>query len=94
MRMDPTSAISMPRLGESTSHDERRQGPLHHHGSPSESEHCVFGTACNAGPIPQLPLPRDFSSAATARAVAFASLAGTLYLVHLPQPRAPPGRLS
>ncbi len=94
MRMDPTPASPIPRLGGSTSHDEHRHAPFNHHGSPSQSEHCVFGTACNAGPIPQLPLPGDFSSAATARAVALASLAGAGHLVHLPQPRAPPGRLS
>jgi hypothetical protein len=94
MRMEPTPANSMPRREEAPSHDDHRRGLPHHHGSPSQSEHCVFGTACNAGPIPQSPLPGDFSPAATARAVALAPLAGAIYLVHLPQPRAPPGRLS
>ncbi len=69
--------------------------PHHHHsGSPSHSEHCVFGTACSAGPTPYLPLPSDSSSAKQLRAVAVVSIAGAVRLVHLPQPRAPPGRLS
>jgi len=70
-----------------------RQGP-HHHGSPSQSEHCVFGAGCSAGPIPHLPLPGDFSSAQQLIAVVFVSIAGAVHLVHLPQPRAPPGQLS
>jgi hypothetical protein len=68
---------------------------LHHHsGSPSHSEHCVFGTACSGGPIPHLPLPSDISPTQQLRAVAFVSFAGAVRVVHLPQPRAPPGRLS
>jgi hypothetical protein len=75
------------------------RGPLpeahhHHSGNPSHSEHCVFGTACSAGPIPHLPLPSDISSALRLRAAAFVSIAGAVRLVHLPQPRAPPGRQS
>jgi len=74
-------------------------GPLqqahhHHSGSRSHSEHCLFGTASSAGPIPHLPLPCDISPARQLRAVAFVSIAGAVRLVHLPQPRAPPGRLS
>jgi hypothetical protein len=70
-------------------------GAHHHHsGSPSHSEHCVFGTACSTGPISHLPLLGDSSSAQYLRAVEFASIAGTFRLVHLPQSRAPPGRLS
>jgi hypothetical protein len=87
MGMDPMPAHS-------ASHHGPLQGTHHHRGSPPQSEHCVFGTACSAGPIPHLPLPSDFSSAQQLRAVAFASIAGTVHLVHLPQPRAPPGRLS
>jgi hypothetical protein len=71
-----------------------QQGPHHHHGSPSQSEHCVFGTACSAGPISHLPLPSDFSSPQQLRADAFASIAVAVRVVHLPQPRAPPRRLS
>jgi hypothetical protein len=66
----------------------------HHSGSPSPGEHCVFGTACSAGPIPHLPLLSELSSARQLRAVAFVSFAAAIRLVHLPQPRAPPGRLS
>jgi hypothetical protein len=64
----------------------------HHSGSPSHSEHCVFGTACSAGPIPHPSLPSDFSSAQQLRAVAFTSIAIPVRVVHLPQSRAPPGR--
>lgn len=85
MGMDPVPAGP-------TSHRGPEQGPPHH--PPSQSEHCVFGTACSAGPIPDLPLPGDFSSARQLRAVAFASIAGAVRVVHLPQPRAPPSRLS
>jgi hypothetical protein len=69
----------------------------HHHqhsGSPSHSEHCVFGTACAAGPISHLPLLSDVSSAQQLPAPGLVSSAGAVRLVHLPQPRAPPGRLS
>jgi hypothetical protein len=70
------------------------RGPLHgahhHSGSPSHREHCVFGTACGAGPILQLLLQSDISSALQLRTVAFDSIAGAVRLVHLPQPRAPP----
>jgi hypothetical protein len=68
-------------------------GSHHHHGSRSQSEHCVFGTACGAGPIPHLPPSSDFLPAQPLRAVAFASIALTVRVVHLPQPRAPPARL-
>jgi hypothetical protein len=71
-------------------------GGIHHHhpGSPAHNEHCVFGTACGVGPILHLPLPSDISPARQLRAVAFVSIAGGVRLVHLPQPRAPPGQLS
>jgi hypothetical protein len=70
------------------------QGPDHHHGRPSHSEHCVFGTACSAGPIHHLPLPSESSSGRQLRVVAVASIAIDVHVVHLPQPRAPPGQLS
>jgi hypothetical protein len=70
------------------------QGPDQRHGTPSHSEHCVFGTACGAGPFSHLTLPSDFSSAQQLLAIAFASIAVGVRVVHLPQPRAPPGRLS
>jgi hypothetical protein len=91
-RTDSMGMDSMP--ADSSSHPVPQQGPHHHHGSPSQSEHCVFGTACSAGPIPHLPLPSDFSSARQLRMVAFASIAVAVRVVHLPQPRAPPSRLS
>ncbi len=81
-------------VGDSTPDHGPLQGTHHHHGSPSQSEHCVFGTACSAGPIPHLPLPSDFSSALKLRAVAFASIAVAVHLVHLPQSRAPPAELT
>jgi hypothetical protein len=90
---EPPHADSMGT--DSTSHHGPLQGAHQHQsGSPSHSEHCVFGTACGAGPIPHLSVPSDISSAEQLRAVAFVSTAGALHLVHLPQPRAPPGRLS
>ncbi len=66
----------------------------HHSGGRPHSEHCVFGTACSAGPITHLPLLSDISCARQLRAIAFVSVAGTVRRVYLPQPRAPPGRLS
>jgi peptidoglycan/LPS O-acetylase OafA/YrhL len=68
-------------------------GPHHHHGSRSQSEHCVFGSACSAGPIPHLPPPSDLLPAQPIRAVALASIVLIVRVVHLPQPRAPPARL-
>jgi len=105
MGMDSMPAHAMPAdsvhdsmqrgpAGDSASHRGLLQGAHHRSGSPSHSEHCVFGTACSAGPIPHLPLPIDISPAQRLRAVAFLSIAGAVRLVHLPQPRAPPGQLS
>jgi hypothetical protein len=91
MDMDSMDMGSMS--PDSTSHRAPLQG-AHHSGSPSHSEHCVFGTACSAGPTPHVPLPRDSSSAHPPRAAAFVAAAVAVRLVHLPQPRAPPGRLS
>jgi len=65
----------------------------HRSGGHSHSEHCVFGTACSAGPISHLPLPSGISAAQQLLAVSFVAVAGTVRLVHLPPPRAPPGRL-
>ena len=66
-----------------------------HGGHPhSASEHCVFGSACSAGPIPHLALSGNFSPARLLPALEFASIAGAVDLVHLPQSRAPPGQLS
>jgi hypothetical protein len=71
------------------------QGAHHHHpGIPSGNEHCVFGTACSAGPIFHLPVLGAISPSRQLFARASVSIAGAVNLVHLPQPRAPPGRLS
>ncbi len=105
MGMDSMSMDSMPAdsMAPASSHASAgdaslsRNLPLHagHHskGTP-QGEHCVFGTACSAGPTPHLPLAGDFSSTITLRAAAFASMAVDVRVVHLPQSRAPPGRLS
>jgi hypothetical protein len=66
----------------------------HHGGSPTHGEHCVFGTACSPGPTPCLPLAGDISPAQRLRAAPFISSPGAVCLVHIPQPRAPPRRLS
>jgi hypothetical protein len=79
-------------MGDSASH----QGPTpgtHHSGGPSQSEHCVFGTACSAGPIPHVAVPSGLHSGQPLRAVAFSSIAAAVCVVHLPQARAPPIRL-
>jgi hypothetical protein len=85
MRADPVRA---------STHESHPPGGQHHSGGSPHSEHCVFGTACSAGPIPHLPLPSDISSTEQLLAVDFVSVAGTVRLVHLPPPRAPPGRLT
>ena len=73
---------------------EMDHGGDHHHGTSSHSEHCVFGTACSAGPIFHLTLPSYLSSAQQLPASAFSSIAVAVRVVHLPQPRAPPSQLS
>jgi hypothetical protein len=80
MGMDPMPADAM--------------GAHHHRGSPSQTEHCVFGAASGAGPIPHLPHSGDVSCARLLPAAAFASVALVIRGVHLPQPRAPPALLS
>lgn len=65
-------------------------GAHHHHsGGAPHNEHCVFGSACSAGPVSHLTLPIDNAIAQRVRAVV-ASIADAVRLVHLPQPRAPP----
>jgi hypothetical protein len=93
MDMESMGMESMP--GDSlTSRDGALHGAHHRSGSLSLSEHCVFAAACFAGPIPHLPLPSLYSSAQQLRQVALASMAADVRVVYLPQPRAPPGRLS
>jgi len=71
------------------------QRAVHHpQGSMGHREHCVFATVCGVGPVPHLPTASDFSSSAVFCAPACASIAVPVRVVHLPQPRAPPLRLS
>jgi hypothetical protein len=92
--MDPVPADPMAADSTQDPTFHRAQQEPHHHGSPAHSEHCVFGAACSAGPITDLTLPGDFSSARQLRVVAFASIAVAIRVVHLPPPRAPPRQLS
>jgi hypothetical protein len=71
-----------------------QQRPHHHGGSSSRGEHCVFASACIAGPIPHWPTSGEISRARPLRAVALAAIAVAVRVVHLPQPRAPPSQLS
>lgn len=105
--MSPDSAPAHPTADsvhdsvsrESTGDSMTLGGPLkeaqrHHSGNPAHSEHCVFGTACSAGPVPHLPPLSDMSLVQQRPAVVFVSIAFAVRLVYLPQPRAPPVRLS
>jgi|HubBroStandDraft_1064217.scaffolds.fasta_scaffold20705_2 hypothetical protein len=96
MAADPIhDSMQREPVTDSTFHRGPPQEPHHNHSRiPSHSEHCIFGSACGAGPIPHPPLASDISSAEPLRAVAVVSIAGAVRLVHLPQPRAPPPRLS
>jgi hypothetical protein len=91
MSMDSMPADSMAPI--SLSRNLPLQAGHHSKGTP-QGEHCVFGTACCAGPTPHLPRAGDFASTITRHAVAFASMAVDVRVVHLPQSRAPPGQLS
>ena len=105
MSMDSMPADAMPAdsmapasiHGSAGDHSGSRSFPLqagHHSKRSPPGEHCVFGTACSAGPTPHLALAGDFSSAMTLHAAAFASMAVDVRVVYLPQSRAPPRRLS
>jgi hypothetical protein len=70
-------------------------GAHHRHGgSPTNNDHCAFGSAGAGGPLTSLSLLADASVAWHAPAVEVLSVTVAVRLVHLPQPRAPPGRLS
>jgi len=87
--------MDMGSMGMSTRDAAPADASAHNHARhPSHTEHCVFGTACSAGPVPHLSLLSDISTSQPLRAPAFVSAVGSVRLVHLPQPRAPPGRLS
>ena len=70
-------------------------GSAHHHHPKAapHNEHCLFGGGCSAGAVSQPPLANDCSITRRLEVVEFASVARAVHLVHLPQPRAPPGRL-
>jgi hypothetical protein len=96
--MDAHSAdmASMPGHSMAGDGSHGAAGAAHHHhpGTAPHNEHCVFGSACSAGPVSQPPLAKDCSIARRLEVVEFASIARAVRLVHLPQPRAPPGRLN
>lgn len=82
---------SMGMEGKSSPADSAAQ---HHSGHFSHTEHCVFGTACGAGPVPHMPVPSGISLIAqAARTVPVVSDFNSVRLVHLPQARAPPASL-
>ena len=90
------SAMDMPAMPaeDSTSKLVAPQGSHHHGGGSSRAEHCVFASACSAGPVPHVPTSGEFSRARPLRTVALASIAVAVRVVHIPQPRAPPSHLS
>jgi hypothetical protein len=66
-------------------------GHHHHHGGPnSQTEHCVFGTACASGPPSQLALLADYSPTGLVRAAPRVAVASVVRLVYLPHVRGPP----
>lgn len=66
-------------------------GHHHHHGGPnSQTEHCVFGTACANGPPSQLTLLADRSPTEHVRAAPCVAVAAVVRLVYLPHVRGPP----
>jgi hypothetical protein len=66
-------------------------GHHHHHGGPqSQTEHCVFGTACASGPPSQLAVLTDSSSTELVRIAPGVVAATIVRLVYLPHVRGPP----
>jgi len=86
---EPSPSDPMDMDAESMSMDSMPADSAHHPGGTPQGEHCVFGTACSAGPTPHFPLPGDFSPAITLRAVAFSSTSAGVRVVHLPRPEPP-----
>jgi len=68
----------------------------HHPGSPTpgHTDHCAFGCAGAGGPLPQFSALATVALISHAPPVDAAAVAPAIRLVHLPQPRAPPGPLS
>jgi len=64
----------------------------HHHpgGSPTHTEHCVFGSAGASGPVRQLAAPGDVALLQHTPAARCIAAATAVRLVHLPQARGPP----
>ena len=68
-------------------------GHHHHHGGPhSQTEHCVFGTACASGPPSHLALLTHRSPTKLVRAAARVAVAASVRLVYLPHVRGPPSQ--
>ena len=62
----------------------------HHTGTHWHTEHCVFGSACAAGPASQFPLLTCLSLPEGVPATRVTSVAIIVQLVHLPEARGPP----
>jgi hypothetical protein len=96
--LEPSEADSAGRgaMGMPEDSTAAHHGGLHgaHHHTSSQSDHCVFGTACGAAPLPHHPPHGDFSAAPPLLAAALTPIGAAVRVVHLPQPRAPPARLS
>jgi hypothetical protein len=68
------------------------EGARHHHGSnPTHADRCAFGCAGSSGPITSVAHLGVTALSRDAPAVDIPSVAVAVCLVHLPQPRAPPG---
>ena len=59
-------------------------------GSPTHTEHCVFGSAGASGPVRQLAAPGDVALLQHTPAARCIAAATAVRLVHLPQARGPP----
>ncbi len=66
-------------------------GPMQGGHQHSANDHCVFGSACAAGPITHQAPPREFLSAQPLPAVKSASITRAVLLVHLPPVPSTPG---
>lgn len=62
----------------------------HHAGGHWHTEHCVFGSACAAGPTPHLPSLSYVSLVLYTPVAGRISTAVAVQVVYLPQPRGPP----
>lgn len=62
----------------------------HHSGGHWQTEHCVFGSACAAGPAPHLPSLSYISFARYVPVSRYILTVAVVQVVYLPQPRGPP----